>query len=67
MVKLYSTNCPKCKVLETKLKQQNIDFELVTDFNVAEMRSKGFFSAPILEVDGEFMDFNHAVTHITDM
>lgn len=52
---LYSTNCPKCNVLEKKLEQKNIKFELETNQEV--MINKGFMSAPMLEVDGEIMDF----------
>ena len=55
---LYSTNCPKCNVLKKKLEQKNIDFELVTDQDV--MIEKGFMSAPMLEVDGNIMNFSGA-------
>ena len=58
-VVLYSTNCPKCMVLEKKLELSGIDYQLVTDEDV--MIEKGFMSAPVLEVDGEAMDFGAAV------
>lgn len=54
-VTLYTTGCPKCKVLETKMKQKNINFKTVDDISV--MESKGFEEAPMLEVDGEVMNF----------
>ena len=54
-VTLYSTNCPKCHVLEKKLTNKNIDFNVVTDENI--MLEKGFMSAPMLEVDDNIMDF----------
>ena len=63
-VKLYSTNCPKCKVLETKLKRKNIPYSIVTDVNL--MIEKGFKQAPILEVDGEFKDFKEANTWVEE-
>lgn len=56
---LYTTYCPKCKVLETKLNQKNIQFEL--NDNVRELIKKGYAQAPMLEVDGELMDFGEAV------
>jgi glutaredoxin len=31
MITLYSTGCPKCKVLETKLNNKNIEFNVNTD------------------------------------
>ena len=60
MLKLYSTNCPKCKVLETKLKQKNIDYEVCTD--IEKMKSLKIMSAPILEMDdGNRLNFADAV------
>lgn len=61
---LYSTQCPKCKVLETKLKQSNIKFEEINDIDL--MVEKGFKSAPILEVDGAAYDFKEAVEWIKE-
>ena len=56
---MYSTNCPKCRVLDMKLKLKGIDHSVVTDVN--EMVAKGMTSAPALEVDGKLMDFGEAV------
>ena len=56
---LYSTNCPKCKVLEKKLGDSEIQYEVVTDEDL--MIEKGFSSAPMLEVDGTVMDFGKAM------
>ena len=56
---LYSTNCPKCKVLETKLKNKNIEFEICNDIDL--MLSKGIQQAPYLEIDNELMDFSNAI------
>ena len=58
-VTLFSTNCPKCNVLEKKLNIYGIDYKLVTD--VDEMAKRGFMSAPMLEVDGKVMNFIEAV------
>lgn len=59
MITLYSTNCPKCQVLEKKLQAKNVEFEIVTD--VKTMLKKHIMSAPYLEVDEELMDFAKAV------
>lgn len=56
---LYSTGCPKCNVLKTKLTQKGVDFKLIEDADA--MINKGFMSAPMLEVDGNAMDFMDAV------
>ena len=63
-ITLYSTNCPKCNVLEAKLKQKGVEFELNTDEDV--MIEKGFMSAPMLEVDGKVMDFSEAMKWVMD-
>ena len=64
MIKLYSTHCPKCRVLETKLKSKNIQYVEITD--VDEMVKKGFQAAPILEVDDKIMKFAEAVQWVNN-
>lgn len=59
---LYSTHCPRCKVLEMKLKQKNIKYEEIND--VEQMKAKGFMEAPKLEVDGVVYNFKEAVDWI---
>ena len=58
-VTLFSTGCPKCNVLKTKLEQAGIEYDVVTDENV--MIERGFTSAPMLGVDGEEMGFMEAM------
>ena len=58
-VTLYSTGCPKCKVLVTKLDGKNINYNVVSDINV--IISKGINTVPVLEVDNNLMDFKTAV------
>ena len=59
MVILYTTNCPKCRVLETKLNEKNITYTEETDLEI--MQQKGFSMAPMLEVNGEIYDFSKAI------
>jgi hypothetical protein len=59
---LHSTHCPKCNVLETKLKQKNINFTENNDVEL--MVEKGFVMAPVLEVDGTAYNFKEAVEWI---
>ena len=61
---LYSTHCPRCKVLTTKLQQKNITYEEINDMEV--MKNKGYKEAPKLEVDGAIMDFKQAVDWIKE-
>lgn len=55
---LYSTHCPKCEVLEKKLKAKNIEYEEVNDVGI--MLNKGYTNVPVLEIDGKSMDFKTA-------
>lgn len=61
-VVLYSTHCPKCNVLESKLKQKGINYNENNDVEL--MEQKGFLSVPKLEVDGVVYDFKEAVKWI---
>lgn len=68
MVTLYSTHCPKCMVLEQKLKLKGIPFEVVdgTDMVVNYGREHGIKSAPILDVDGKPYDFLQALGFVKE-
>lgn len=62
MVKMYTTHCPKCKVLEMKLKQKNIVYEECD--NVDQMLAEGLHQAPALVVDGQVFDFHQSIDWI---
>ena len=66
---LYTTNCPKCLVLERKLESKNINYKKVEDIEkILEIaKEQGVNTAPILEIDGEYLDFSHANTYINNM
>lgn len=55
MIILYTTGCPKCKVLEKKLREKGIEHIICN--NVNKMLDMGFTNVPILDVDGVMMDF----------
>ena len=61
---LYTTHCPKCKILSDTLKQKRISFTENDD--VQEMINLGFTSAPILNVNGDLMTFNAAMAWIRE-
>lgn len=59
-MKLYTTHCPKCKVIEKKLAEKGLEFELIDDMDeIRKVADKcGVTSAPLLLVDtGEVLDF----------
>lgn len=58
----YSTNCPKCNVLKTKLNNKGIKY--TEENSVDKMLQLGIQSAPALSVNGELMDFSEAIKWI---
>lgn len=66
-VTLFSTNCPRCKVLEDKLKAKKISFQLIDGERAIEsIQERGFLSAPLLNVDGEDMEFGKAIRWVNE-
>lgn len=59
---LYTTGCPKCKVLEKKLGSKGVQYSVIS--NEEEIVSTGFLSLPILKVDDTFMSFTEAVSWV---
>lgn len=63
MITLYTTHCPQCNVLEKKLVDAGIEFE-VND-SVDELIARGFQAAPQLEIAEEhYLNFPAAVKWI---
>lgn len=59
---LYSTGCPKCKILKKKLDDANIAYE--ENNNVDDMLKLGLEQVPVLFVDGAALNFSEAVKWI---
>lgn len=59
MVTLYSTNCPKCFMLEKTLDKYKIKYDKVTD--MCTMIDKHIMEAPTLEVNGDLYNFEKAL------
>lgn len=63
-ITLYSTGCPQCKVLKSKLDAAGIQYNTVSD--QAIMVAMGFHSAPILQVDNATYKFTDAIKWIKE-
>ena len=61
---LYTTHCPRCQVLATKLDAAALKYEVIDD--VDKIAEKGIMSVPVLEVDGKQLDFKKAVDWINN-
>ena len=64
MIKLYSTHCPQCKVLESKLNKKSIQYEICDDQEV--MKKLNFKAAPMLQIDDKFLNFSEAVKWVNE-
>jgi glutaredoxin len=65
VLKLYSTGCPNCLVLEKKLKEKGLDYEKIDDIN--KIQELGFRSVPVLVDNEKVMDFISAIKYITNL
>lgn len=64
---LYSSNCPRCIILETKLKQKNILFEVKnSEEDLQELFNEGFREMPVLEVDNIKYTFGEAIKMVNN-
>ena len=56
---LYSTGCPKCQILKQTLDNLNLKYEI--NVSVTDMLARGFTNAPMLDVDGEVLNYEKAL------
>ena len=59
MITLFTIDCSKCLILEKKLNEKGIEYETCKDRDVMEQR--GFDFMPVLDVDGQTMNFGEAI------
>lgn len=64
-ITLYSTGCPKCKVLKAKLDQKDLTYDIETD--IEKMKELNILSVPVLKVDDKFLQFKDAVDWVNSL
>lgn len=64
-VTLYTTHCPKCKVIESKLKSKGVKYIEVSDTDT--ILKLGFQTVPIIDVDGTILEFAEANNWINNI
>ena len=65
MITIYTTaTCPKCKILKKKLDEKGIEYEEFNDED--EMQRMGILSVPVMDVDGEQLDFPAAIKYVNE-
>lgn len=55
---LYSTGCPKCKILKAKLSAKNIPH--TENNSIQDMMALGIETVPVLSVNGKLLPFKAA-------
>lgn len=59
MVTLYTTHCPKCRVLERQFDKMGVNYTLSEDTD--KLVRAGYQMAPMVELeDGTFLNFKEA-------
>lgn len=61
---LYSTGCPRCKVLEKKLESKGVAYE--KNNSVDEMLELGISEVPVLNVYGQLLNFSEAIEWVNN-
>lgn len=61
---LYTTFCPKCNVLKSKLDEAGISYKIVT--SIDEMIELGIMTSPVLSVNGQLLSFIEAVDWVNN-
>lgn len=59
---LYTNDCPKCKILKSKLDSKNLTYKTVNDTDL--MIEMGFSSIPMLETGGKLLNFLEATQFV---
>ncbi|MCM1214095.1 MAG: hypothetical protein NC548_06195 [Lachnospiraceae bacterium] len=65
MITLYSTGCPKCKVLKKKLDDKGIDYSV--NSSVDDMVALGISQVPMLQIDEQMLNFRDAVNLVNSL
>lgn len=65
MIKLYTNHCRKCEILTAKLQEKNISFEI--EDNEDTLLALGFDFMPVLEIDGEKLNYLAAITYVNSL
>jgi len=64
MVVLYTTGCPRCKILKKKLDEAGIEY--TENNNIDEMLSLGISEVPVLKVNGELLNYNSSIEWLSN-
>ena len=64
---LYTSNCPKCLILEKKLNEKKLSYETCTDIRAIDevlSHNDKITSFPFVQIDGQIYDFKAALNYV---
>lgn len=66
MIKLYSSHCPQCKMVEQMMNKNKIEFEVIDDQDIYMpiAEENNISSMPFADVDGCIMNTNKLKEYI---
>lgn len=64
MITLYTIDCPNCKVLEKKLNSKHINYDVCK--NKDTMLQLNILNLPVLNVDGNLLNFSDAIKWVNN-
>lgn len=66
-IKLYTTGCPKCLVLEKRLNEDDIGYDKIDSLKEVQEKAKelGINQVPFCLVDGELYGFEEMMERIS--
>lgn len=68
MIKLYSTGCPKCRIIKMQFDNKNIPYEIINDNNEIEnkMNELNIRGIPFGVKDDKVYIFNDLIKYIAE-
>ena len=69
MIKFYTSNCAKCKVLKQLMDKNKIEYEEIDDEDVylKLAEDNGIMSMPFAEIDGKIINNQELIKYINEI
>ena len=64
-MKFYTIDCPRCDILQEKMEAKGLSFETIKDEQI--FSQLGITQFPVLEVNGELLEFSAANKYINSL
>lgn len=64
-ITLFTTHCPKCRVLRAKLDSANVKYNIVED--IEAMQQLGIDEVPCLRINDDIINFSEAINWVNSL